>query len=57
MVSKLDWPTPETLAAAHRLRGIFLRELVVAFIRRLKMLAIEHLQAVRPVRVRVARRR
>jgi hypothetical protein len=57
MVSKLDWPTPETLAAAHRLRGIFLRELVVALARRLKMLAFEHLQAALLARVRVARRR
>ena len=56
-LSKLDWPTPEVLAAARRARGIFLRELVVALARRLKALAVEHVEVGRPAGVRLARRR
>ena len=33
-ISKLDWPTPEMLAAAHRARGLYLRGLVVALVGR-----------------------
>ena len=57
MVSKPDWPTPEMLAAARRARGQYLRELVVALARRLKVLVIEHLEVARPARMRFARRR
>ena len=34
-LSALDWPTPEQLAAAHRLRGQALRDMTVALCRRL----------------------
>jgi hypothetical protein len=56
-ISKLNWPTQEMLAAAHRARGVFLRELVVALVRRLKARIAEPAPAARPARVRVAARR
>ena len=56
-ISKLDWPTQEMLAAAHRARGLFLRELVVALVRRLKARITEHSPIVRPAKVRVTSRR
>jgi len=56
-ISKLDWPTQEMLAAAHRARGLFLRELVVTLVRRLKARITEHAPFVRPANVRVASRR
>jgi hypothetical protein len=61
-LSKLDWPTPEMLAAARRARGVFLRELVVALARRLKALVVGQRLAARPARmlpakVPIARRR
>jgi hypothetical protein len=56
-ISKLDWPTQEMLAAAHRARGEFLRELVVALVRRLKARITEHAPVGRPAKVRVAARR
>ena len=63
-VSKLDWPTPEMLAAAHRLRAKALKEMAVQFGRWLKVVVAEHLLVVssgrskpRPAKVRIARRR
>jgi len=55
--AKLDWPTPEMLAAAHRARGLFLRDLVLALVRRLKAPASGHLLVARPVKVRLSNRR
>jgi hypothetical protein len=63
-ISKLDWPTPEMLAAAHRLRAKALKEMAAEFGRWLKVLVAEHLLVVslgrsgpRPAKVRIARRR
>ena len=56
-ISKLDWPTPEMLAAAHRARGLFLRELVVALVCRLKARITEPSLVAWPAKVRMARRR
>jgi hypothetical protein len=60
-ISKLDWPTQEQLAAAHRMRGLYLRELVVALVRRLKARITEHppvaRPVVRPAKVRITSRR
>jgi len=53
----LDWPTPEMLAAAHRARGLFLGELVLALVRRLKAPAGAYLLVARPVKVRLSNRR
>ena len=53
VISKLDWPTPEMLAAAHRARGLFLRELVLALVRWLKTLFSGHLLVVKPAKVRI----
>jgi hypothetical protein len=41
-ISVLDWPTPEQLAEARRLRGQALREMTVALFQRLKRLVAEH---------------
>ena len=61
-ISRLDWPTPEMLAAARRARGLYLRELVVALVCRLKALVAGQVLVARPARmlpakVPVARRR
>jgi hypothetical protein len=56
-ISKLDWPTQEMLAAAHRARGLYLRQLVVALFRWLNGPPDEHLQVAKPAKVRVASRR
>jgi hypothetical protein len=56
-ISKLDWPTHEMLAAAHRARGLFLRELVVSLFRWLNTPFAEHQQVARPAEVRIARKR
>ena len=53
-ISKLDWPTQEMLAAAHRARGLFLRELVVALVRWLNTPTTGHLPAAKPAKVRIA---
>jgi hypothetical protein len=63
-ISTLDWPTPEMLTAAHRLRAKALKEMAAQFGRWLKVWIIEHLLAVnpgrskpRPPKLRVAHRR
>ena len=56
-ISKLDWPTQEMLAAAHRARGLFLRELVVSLFRWLNTPFAEPPPVARPAKVRVASRR
>jgi len=56
-ISKLDWPTPEMLAAAHRARAKALKEMVVALFRWLNGQQDEHLQVAKPAKVRVASRR
>lgn len=60
-ISKLDWPTPEMLAAARRARGLYLRELAVALAGRLKALAVGQVvaagPAALPAKVPVASRR
>jgi hypothetical protein len=63
-ISRLDWPTPEMLAAARRARGKAVREMTVAFGRWLKTRVAEHLFAVglgrskaRPAQARIANRR
>jgi hypothetical protein len=63
-VSKLDWPTPEMLAAAHRLRAKALKEMAAEFGRWLKVLIDEHVliarlgrSRLRPAKVRTPRRR
>ena len=56
-ISKLDWPTPEMLAAAHRARGLYLRELVVALVRRLKSMAAGPVLVAKPARVPISNRR
>ena len=42
-LSTLDWPTPEHITAAHRLRGQALRDMTVALFRRLRGLFAEQL--------------
>jgi len=63
-ISKLDWPTPEILAAAHRARGKALREMVVSSARWLCRLVADHVLALSlgrakptPAKVRVAHKR
>jgi hypothetical protein len=56
-ISKLDWPTPEMLAAAHRARGIVLRQMVVALARRLKTLVAEQLLFAKPAKVPITTKR
>ena len=62
-ISKLDWPTPEMLTAAHRLRAKALKEMAAQFGRWLKVLVAERLLASpgpsrpRPAKVRIAHRR
>ena len=56
-ISKLDWPTQEMLAAAHRARGQYLRELVVALFRWLNTPFAAHPEVARPAKVRVVSRR
>ena len=40
--SRLDWPTPEMLAPAHRARGKQLRDMIFALGSRLKRWSAEH---------------
>jgi hypothetical protein len=63
-ISTLDWPTPEMLTAAHRLRAKALKEMAAQFGRWLKVLVAEHLlvanpgrSKLRPVKARIAPRR
>jgi hypothetical protein len=63
-VSTLDWPTPEMLTAAHRLRAKALKEMAAHFGRWLRVWITEHLLAVsfgrskpRPAKIRIAHRR
>jgi hypothetical protein len=63
-ISALDWPTPEMLTAAHRLRAKALKEMAAQFGRWLKVLVAERLLVVspgrsrpRPAKMRVAHRR
>jgi hypothetical protein len=46
-ISKLDWPTPEMLTAAHRLRAKALKEMAAQFGRWLRVLVAEHLLVAR----------
>jgi hypothetical protein len=55
-VSKLDWPTPEMLAAANRARAKAFKEMVVEGVSRLKALIVEHLHAAKPAKVPIDRR-
>ena len=57
VISRLDWPTPEMLAAARRARGLYLRDLVVTLLRRLKALVADPLLVARPAKVPIAHRR
>lgn len=41
--SRLDWPTPEFLMAAHRARGRVLREMIFALCHRLRLLVAKGL--------------
>ena len=63
-VSKLDWPTPEMLTAAHRLRAKALKEMAAQFGFWFKVWITEHLLGAGsgrskpgPVKVRIAHRR
>jgi hypothetical protein len=56
-ISKLDWPTPEMLAAAHRARAKALKEMVVALFRWLNTLLAGHQPVAREAKVRIGRRR
>ncbi len=44
-LSVLDWPTPEQITEAHRLRGQALREMTVALFRRLRRMLAEQADA------------
>ena len=60
--STLDWPTPEVLAQAHRLRAKALKEMAGNCSRRLRHWLGEHLLAAGrskagPAKVRIAGRR
>jgi len=60
--SMLDWPTPEVLAQAHRLRAKALKEMAGNCSRRLRHWLGEHLLAAGrskagPAKVRIAGRR
>lgn len=56
-VSRLDWPTPEMLAAARRARGLHLRDLAVMLLRRVKALVADQLLVARPAKVPIGHRR
>ncbi len=63
-LSRLDWPTPEMLAAANRARAKAFKEMVAEGVGRLKALIVEHLLVAgpgrskpRPAKVRIAHKR
>ena len=63
-LSTLDWPTPEMLTAAHRMRAKALKEMATAFGRWLMVLVAERLLVAspnwskpRPAKARISHRR
>jgi hypothetical protein len=51
-LSGLDWPTPEQITAARRLRGQVLREMTVLLFRRLRRVLAEEAHVVTVGRTR-----